>query len=267
MRRALLCLALLARAAWAEDEVRTNVAADGTVIAVGGIGWILSSVFQSQLAPTVCHWCDRATDGSDTLNGVDRGIRDALRWSNTDAANVLSGAFGFVVAPVTAFGLGALAANHDGRIKDWPYDAMVVFESAVIAADLNQGIKLLVGRERPYIHVLPASQKPVDSEDNLSFYSGHTTLAFSLAVSAGTIASMRGYRYAPLIWATGLSIGVGTGYLRIAGDRHYFTDVLGGAIMGSIVGFIVPYWFHQGGTKMDAMPVPGGAMVSWSGIW
>ncbi|HKA89720.1 MAG TPA: phosphatase PAP2 family protein [Haliangiales bacterium] len=269
MRKALVCLALLAQAARAnaEDELRTNVYADGTIIAVGGIGWILSSVYQSQLAPSVCKWCDRNVDGSDALNGVDGGIRDALKWSNTDAANTLSGAMGFVIAPTAALGLGALAADHDGRIKDWPYDAMIIVESAVLAADLNQTIKFLVGRERPYVHALAASQKPIDSEDNLSFYSGHTTLAFSLAVSSGTIASMRGYRYAPLVWATGLTVAVGTGYLRIAGDRHYFTDVLGGAAMGAIVGFLVPYVFHHSGTKMDASPVPGGAVITWSGTW
>jgi hypothetical protein len=62
----------------------------------------------------------------------------------------------------------------------------------------------------------------------LSFFSGHTALAFSFAVSAGTIASMRSYRNAGWVLGSGLTMAAATGYLRIAADRHYFTDVLTG---------------------------------------
>ena len=55
---------------------------------------------------------------------------------------------------------------------------------------------------------------------------------------------MRNYRLAPLIWAEGLAVAATTGYLRIAADKHYFSDVLSGALIGSAVGFMVPYLFH-----------------------
>src|SRR6059058_3168029 len=72
--------------------------------------------------------------------------------------------------------------------------------------------------------------------DNLSFFSGHATLAFALATSAGTVASMRHHRLAPVMWAVGLLLATTGGYLRIAADRHYATDVLTGALVGSAVG-------------------------------
>ena len=81
------------------------------------------------------------------------------------------------------------------------------------------------------------------ADNNVSFYSSHTSFAFSLAVSTGTVASMRRYRWAPAVWAAGLAGAAAVGYLRIAADQHYFTDVLAGAAAGSAVGFAVPTGF------------------------
>ncbi len=103
-------------------------------------------------------------------------------------------------------------------------------------------------------------------DDTTSFYSGHTNVAFSLAVSAGTVATLRGYRWAPWVWITGLSLATATGYLRVAGDKHYFTDVLAAAAMGSAIGFGVPFVFHR--PSSPAVPnaavanIPGGALVT-----
>jgi membrane-associated phospholipid phosphatase len=77
--------------------------------------------------------------------------------------------------------------------------------------------------ERPFVHVLPPAQKgrtAQPDDNNLSFSSGHTTATFALAAAAGTVATMRGYRWAPLTWIVGGALALGTGYLRIAADRH-----------------------------------------------
>ena len=74
-----------------------------------------------------------------------------------------------------------------------------------------------------------------------SFYSGHTTLAFALATSMGTVASMRRYRLAPLVWALGIPLATLTGLLRMSADRHYLTDVLTGAVLGGGMGFLGPF--------------------------
>ena len=47
------------------------------------------------------------------------------------------------------------------------------------------------------------------------------------------------------IWASTLSLATVTGYLRIAADKHYFTDVLVGAIIGSTVGHIAFEKLHR----------------------
>jgi membrane-associated phospholipid phosphatase len=66
-----------------------------------------------------------------------------------------------------------------------------------------------------------------------------------MAVSSGTIASLRGYRGAPWVWGSGLLLASTIGYLRIAADKHYLSDVLVGASVGSLVGFAVPFFFHR----------------------
>lgn len=150
------------------------------------------------------------------------------------------------MAPFVALGGLALVGAHDEALKSWPVDALVVTEAVAIAACVNQIVKFSFGRERPIVHALASAEKLTaaqPSDNNTSFYSGHTSLAFSLAVAAGTVATMRGYRWAPYIWVSGLVVAGTTGYLRIAGDRHYATDVLAAATVGSALGFAVPFLF------------------------
>ena len=56
---------------------------------------------------------------------------------------------------------------------------------------------------------------------------------------------MRKYEWAPVAWVTLPALSLFTGYLRIAADKHYFTDVASGVAMGALFGYFVPYWFHS----------------------
>jgi membrane-associated phospholipid phosphatase len=98
------------------------------------------------------------------------------------------------------------------------------------------------------VHALPPDQKPLTSrpaDNDLSFFSGHSSEVFALTAASGTIGTMRGYRWAPLVWSVGGALAVTTGYLRIAADKHWMTDVLVGAVVGAGIGFAVPYFFHS----------------------
>ena len=39
-----------------------------------------------------------------------------------------------------------------------------------------------------------------------------------------------------IVWISALGLASATGYFRIAADKHYFSDVLVGAIVGSLIG-------------------------------
>ena len=51
----------------------------------------------------------------------------------------------------------------------------------------------------------------------------------------------------PFSWAAGLPLAALTGYLRIAADRHYLSDVLVGAGAGTLFGTLVPRLLHSPG--------------------
>ena len=111
----------------------------------------------------------------------------------------------------------------------------------------------------PFVHFLPRAPNAIraltdsPSDDNTSFFSGHTTLGFALATSAGTVTTLRGYRLAPLVWGAGLTMATTIGYLRIASDKHYFSDVMTAAVVGSVIGVGVPLLFH-GASSTEAAP-------------
>jgi len=246
-------------------ELTWNPRLDAGIVIGGAAAWIASeTVFKSALAPDRCRWCG--------VNELDRGWRDAMRWDDTHLANQVSNLTGFAIAPLGALGLELVAAGYDHHLGNWTPDAVIILEATVLAIDLDQAVKFTAGRERPFVHALPDSEKPLTDkpqDNNLSFYSGHTTFATALAVSAGTVATLRRYRLAPVIWAVGLTAAAATGWLRMAADKHYFTDVLTGAATGAAFGFAVPWYLHRGhgDRRIAPVPVSGGMALAWTGTW
>jgi membrane-associated phospholipid phosphatase len=113
-----------------------------------------------------------------------------------------------------------------------------------VSSALVHGLKYAAARKRPCVRELPPGTA-LEGGDNLSFPSGHTALAFSLATASGTVATLRGYRSAPYVWGAGMALAAFTGYLRMAADQHYASDVVVGALVGSLVGWAVPYLLHR----------------------
>jgi membrane-associated phospholipid phosphatase len=259
---AMLSVAATASADPPGAKVHFDPELDVTVTLLAGTSWVVTELDKPNFAPGACRWCD----GS--LNGLDRSVRSAFLWKNTETAASLSNIGAFGLAPLSALGVSALAAWHDHRAQNIPADSLIILQASLLAMDLNQAVKFTAGRARPYARFANATvlaSQPDVHDASLSFFSGHATWAFSLATASGTLATMRGYRWAPWVWAQGLAVGVFTGYLRIAADRHYFTDVLTGALIGSAVGVAVPL-LHRPGQTIAVGPV-GGLGIGVVGIW
>jgi membrane-associated phospholipid phosphatase len=192
----------------------------------------------SRVGPSRCRWCEP------DLNGLDAAGRD-VRWrGHTSAAGTLSDVIAYGLTPVVTEGLVTWDAHRGGGWRQAATDNLVIVEAAVVSAVLVQGVKFASARRRPYGRDVPAGT-PLDSDANLSFPSGHTALAFSLATASGTVASVRGYRHAPYVWGAGMALATFTGYLRMAANMHYASDVIVGALIGSLVGWAVPYLIHR----------------------
>ena len=222
-------------------ELSLDKTVSWSIAAGGGAVWIGSELAKSSLAPEGCRWCD-------TVPGVDRQVRQAWRWENTSAADDASDVLDFAVLPALVLGGDALLASQHGALRGWDEDAVVIVEAVVIASLLNQVVKFSVGRERPFVHALETDEEKRATEhphdNDLSFYSGHTSLAFALVGAGGTVAQMRGYRHGWLVWPVGGVLAATVGYLRIGADKHWFTDVATGAFVGGAIGVAAPYLLH-----------------------
>ena len=254
--------------------LRYDLPVDISITLGAGAIAINLELLASKLAPSTCRWCDRRSDGSDSLNGFDASIRNGLRWNNTRAADTASTVIGYGIVPLASVGLGALLVYRDHRTDEFLVDALLVAEATAIALNVNQISKFTFARERPEVHFRSAADRGAmkSTEDNLSFYSGHTTFAFALAASTATVATMRRYRLAPVVWVVGMVLASTTGYLRIAADKHYATDVITGAVTGAAMGVGMPYLAHRpansgASTTVTAMPVANGAGLMFSGGW
>ena len=245
-------LAVAHAPAAAEPRLRVKLRRDLPITLGGGVAFGLAdTVGKDALSPARCRWC--------TSNPVDRGVRDGLRWSSTHRADQLSNLTAYVALPLATFGTVAWLATRADREHELIDNGIIIAETAVLALGLNYTVKALVGRERPDIDALAPGARPDDAENNLSFFSGHSTLAMTLAVAAGTVASRRGYRHARWVWATAVPLALTTGYLRIAADRHWATDVVTGWAVGAAFGAGVPWLLHRPDAPTPVLGRVGGA--------
>ena len=276
-RLAQICLAfatlLVARVAAADPvardslhgELSYNLRVDLPLLVGGYVSWNALQALNKQLAARDCRWCDRH------LNGVDSSARSALRWSKKrDTALLLSDLGANAFAPAATIGVNAILAANDRRFASVPVDFVVTEEAVELAGIVTQIVKYSVGRTRPATRALPADERPRGKaayDDYVSFWSGHTSYAFSLASAAGTVAWLRDYRGYVWVWIGGMSVAATTAYFRIAADQHYLTDVLSGAAAASAIGFAVPFFFHHPirlgiPVTPSVLAVPGGAVLA-----
>jgi membrane-associated phospholipid phosphatase len=221
-------------------DLRSDAPVDLSITLVGVTLYGAGLALEPEIGSRGCRWCDPPS--------LDLRAREVLVWRDTRTPEALSDVTGFVLVPGAVLGLDAAAAAHDHGLRSFGVDSLVVAEATALALDAVEVAKLAVARERPRAHArrlgasLPAAR---DGDANTSFYSGHTSAAFALAAASGTVATLRGYRWAPLVWAAGGPLALGTGYLRIAADRHWLTDVLVGMVTGIAVGVAAPLLLHS----------------------
>ncbi len=240
-------------------QLKYDVARGATAIGLS-VAFVLGSELVKSAKPLTCRWCDR--DGEvDHLNGLDRWGR-TLKWRDPLRSQFDSGVTAFLLEPAFAMiGMIVVSAADDAD-RAFPVDLLIISEAVAVSTFLNQAAKLVFARERPFVHGLPPDERKrtlAPSDNNVSFYSGHSAMTFSLASAAGTVATLRGYRLMPLVWGTLVPLAIATGYLRIGGDKHYLTDVLTGAILGTAVGVALPLLFHPR-ERDERVPIGSGAI-------
>jgi membrane-associated phospholipid phosphatase len=241
----------------------TKLSYDWTVdgIVTGGlaVSTLTLMLLDKSLAPLDCKWCVPGT--------IDGNISRSVLWSNPTAANTVSNVMQFAV-PLGVMGFGLIQAYRlDDPAAGWS-DVLLITEATSLAMLTNVIVKYTTGRARPYVWQGNPDLYPATGSDaNVSFFGGHTTFVFAVVVSGSTLFFMQDMPGAPWVLGVGLAAAGFTAYLRMAADKHYLSDTLVGAGVGSLIGWAVPYLFHRPGRGApqagDLIPAPGGIAIAW----
>ncbi len=170
---------------------------------------------------------------------VDRVVT-RLKW---DPARRLSdlGLLGLLAVP---FGV---AAVHTG-VQQVPASAFAV-DSVVITQTLSATLvttallKMMVARARPLTYNPDFSASTRFSGDaRLSFPSGHSSMAFSAASLTAVMLLKRypGHVGAYLGTASAYLAASSVATLRVLAGKHFITDVIAGAALGTVIGLVIP---------------------------
>ncbi len=163
------------------------------------------------------------------LNKLDRGAREMLmRVRATAAAERVSDALGFGAAPLACL---AALVRVDGLGLALVRDALKVLRAVAVTGALNQVIKFAAPRERPFA---AGAAEALGRDRYGSFFSNHTSAVAAMATATARLAARRGA--SGWIGAPLFALALFVGYLRLAADQHYLTDVLAGAAFGTGAG-------------------------------
>lgn len=235
----LACVILTARPVGAGDLIprhltdpeKAGIAASS--FALLGIGGLLKH-----------HTADEGNCGDYHAPGIDRLFRRLIHGDNGAKSNFLDNNWGSAATPTVALiGIGLMDINRAEFSHDLP-----LFISGVIATKgLTDITKHLVRRPRPCCvnGDCPETGDQGDPVHGHSFFSGHASSVFFTS----TFFNRRFRHHMRQNW-TGDEYRVGrvlspivsfswatfVGLSRIQADRHYFTDVAAGALVGAVMG-------------------------------
>lgn len=147
-----------------------------------------------------------------------------------------------------------LAINRSG--EDIATLGVMYLETMAGAYASKEILKKVIDRPRPYTYFEGAPENEKDDWNN-SFPSGHTTLSFA---SAGFVSYVFSRYYPDSKWkipviAASYTAATATAVLRIMSGNHFMTDVITGALLGTLWGIGIPM-LHTLGDNVEMGVTP-----------
>ena len=209
------------------------------------------------------HFAARLQDSATQANRKLQGLATFVRTTATPGSYVIGG---------TMYLAGRLSKND--RLADLGLHGT---EALVVGEAVGFVVKGVVGRQRPYVrprdpHSYQLFRGFGRSDAYRSFPSGHTTSAFAAAAAVTSETS----RWWPgSTWIVGPALYGGaalTGVSRMYNNRHWASDVLVGAGIGTFAGLkVVRYQHTHPGNRVDRwllagslVPTASGHVLRWS---
>jgi membrane-associated phospholipid phosphatase len=151
------------------------------------------------------------------------GMRTRFHGRTAETVGKWLGRIGEYGAVWLVIGIVLAFADPDNG-EDWVVAGIL----GPVAIGLNFAVKLIVRRPRPVLEGLPALG---GAPSSLSFPSAHATSSFACATAMTRIAPE-----AALLFVLAAAIAACRPYLGM----HYPSDVLGGAVLGTVLGLLAP---------------------------
>jgi membrane-associated phospholipid phosphatase len=231
-----------------ELDTGRELALTGTGVVLLGGAWAIDRAGTS-LTPEEIALLER-----NMVPGIDRGA--TRRWSTGAATGSDFLKFATVASPL------ALLLTDRGGKEPWVL-ATMYGETLLLTNGVVGMMKVLFGRTRPFVYnddpAIPWSLKQ-SRFARRSFPSGHTANAFAGSVFL-SVTYDRLYpesQASGWIWAGSLAAASTVGYLRYAAGRHFPTDIVAGAAIGALFGWLVPELHEidpESGTEASPPPL------------
>lgn len=198
---------------------------------------------------------------------VDRTMRRLLLFGEREAlADMLSDA----TYGVSAGGAVIVALSLDNRPSRLPGLQRVIAAWGVSNA-VTSLLKREFSRARPGEFYKNSGAEISVDERFVSMPSGHASGSFAVVVAALRVCQLQHCSSKATIKKVLIPAAALTAVLRISADKHYFTDIVAGAALGSAIGWYLPtVWKHDGGeAAVTALPsltpstIGMSAVITW----
>jgi hypothetical protein len=156
---------------------------------------------------------------------------------------VLGSTYFQVGSALTLYVVGKQLTKGEDRTHRLTHIGFDMIRSQIVSQAIVHGIKYSVQRDRP-------------TGECCAFPSGHATSAFAVA---SVLERHFGYRgsWPALVGASYVAAS------RLVDNRHYLSDVVFGAALGTAVGWTVVGRHRTSKFALQPVPVPGGMMVAF----
>jgi len=169
-----------------------------------------------------------------TINAFDRG---ATRHWSTSAGRISD------ITLLSTIGIVGLTGLPTLRQKKWLTVPLLYLETMALSVGVQNIVKVTTERTRPFVYnpAAPLAEK-LSKDARRSFFSGHSAGAFTSAVFASTVFGhyFPVSKLKPVVWAGSLALATTTAVMRYEAGKHYPSDLIVGAAVGSIIGWLVP---------------------------
>jgi membrane-associated phospholipid phosphatase len=206
----------------------------GSLFLGGGavVGFVALSL-ENDVSPLTTKEIDEL-DRAD-INWLDRSATDNWSERASDASDILL--YAGLLSPASLL--------LSEKVRDDLGTVGLMYAETLLCSALAPSIgKAAAVRTRPFVYNAGVPIEEKNTRDaRRSFFSRHTTMAFSSAIFLASVYSEYnpGSRFKICVWGSSLVGASLVGLLRYESGAHFPTDVLTGVAVGSAIGYLIPY--------------------------